>query len=202
MKLRNLKSILGLLCFGLFLVACGEDVETPKSRAYPRVNYPDRAYQAYESTDCPFDFEYPTYSELNKDENFNDPTIDKSCWIDISLVPFQGDVHLSYKAINETEPLAKLLEDMHKLTSKHIVKADFIEDHPIQTENNVGGMLFELGGNTASAIQFYLTDSTDHFVRGSLYFRNTPNADSLAPIVNYVKEDLRHLINSFDWKEM
>jgi len=185
----------------LIFSSCGEDVSTPKSRAYPRVIYPDRGYQAYSNANCPFVFEYPSYSSLKKDEKFFDAPTENDCWLDIHLKPFNGDIHLSYKTISKENSLAQLVEDMHKMTSKHVVKADFIDDFPIQTPNEVGGMFFEVGGNTASAIQFYLTDSTQHFVRGALYFRSTPNADSLAPIVDFVRKDLRHLISSFEWKE-
>lgn len=121
--------------------------------------------------------------------------------MDIELKPFNGQIHLSYKPISDKDKLAELMEDAHKLTTKHVVKADYIDDFAIKNENNVSGMLYEIGGNTASALQFYLTDEEEHFIRGSLYFRSTPNADSLQPILDFVRKDIDRLISTFEWKE-
>jgi len=166
------------------------------------VTFPERGYQAYESAECPFRFQYPSYSSIKKDEKFFKAPTENDCWMDIQLEPFNGSIHVSFKEINEENALPELIEDMHKLTAKHVVKADFIEDFVIQTENEVGGMLFEVGGDAASAIQFFLTDSTTHFLRGALYFKSTPNADSLSPILDFVRDDLNYLIDSFEWKEI
>lgn len=186
----------------MLLTACGEDVSTPKPRAYPKVEFPQRGYQDYQSADCPFAFQYPSYGEIKKDKHFFDAPAENPCWMDIQLIPFNGSLHLSFKEVTEEKPLPQLIEDMHKLTAKHVVKADFIEDYAIRTDKQVGGMLFEVGGDAASAIQFFLTDSTTNFLRGALYFKSTPNADSLAPILEFVRQDLNHLIDSFEWKEI
>jgi len=192
-----------LSAFVVFLLfSCGEDVSTPKPRAYPKVIYPERGYQTFESPACPFRFDFPAYSNIKKDEKFFDAPVENDCWMDIQLEPFNGSLHISFKEINKENTLPQLVEDMYRLTSKHVVKADFIEDFAIQTDKEVGGMLFDVGGDTASAIQFFLTDSTSNFVRGALYFNTTPNADSLAPIVEFVRQDLNYLIDSFEWKEI
>jgi len=192
-----------ILTFSIFLIAsCGEDISTPKPRGYPKVVYPERAYQDYSSDDCPFTFQYPTYSKIQKEEKFFDSPVENACWMDLKLEPFNGSIHMSFKEIGPKNTLPHLIEDMHKLTAKHVVKADFIEDYTIKTDNQVGGMLFEVGGDAASAIQFFLTDSTTHFLRGALYFESTPNADSLAPILDFVRDDLNHMIDTFEWKEI
>jgi gliding motility-associated lipoprotein GldD len=81
------------------------------------------------------------------------------------------------------------------------VRADAIIEHPFENqENHVYGILYEITGNAASPIQFIVTDSTRHFLRGSLYFNNTPNADSIAPVTAYIESDIRHLIESVNWK--
>jgi len=107
---------------------------------------------------------------------------------------------LSYKEINGANSLAKLIDDSHRLTFKHTIKADFIDENILHTENNVSGILFDVGGNAASALQFYVTDSSKHFLRGSLYFYNTPNADSIAPVVKFIRPDVIKLIETLKWK--
>lgn len=193
--------VTGMLLCILCLHACGERISTPKPKGYPRVVYPDRGYQSYAPAQCPFSFDYPTYSNIKKDEKFFDVPAENNCWMDIELKPFNGQIHLSYKAIDHPDKLAQLMEDAHKLTTKHVVKADYIDDFVIQNEHSVNGMLYEIGGNTASALQFYLTDEENHFLRGSLYFRATPNADSLQPILDFVRKDIDRLISTFEWKE-
>ena len=94
-----------------------------------------------------------------------------------------------------------MLEDTRKIVYKHSVRADGIAEkvfnHP---EKNVHGILYDLKGNTASSLQFVLTDSTHHFFRGALYFNNVPNKDSIAPMAEYIREDVINLMESFEWK--
>ena len=87
-----------------------------------------------------------------------------------------------------------------KLTFKHTIKADYIDERIITTPHQVSGMLYEVGGDAASNAQFFLTDSSQHFIRGSLYFNNPPNEDSLRPVIHFVKLDLFHLIETFRWE--
>ena len=108
---------------------------------------------------------------------------------------------MSSSAIDKLNTLDKLIKDSYKLTFKHTVKADYIDETIIRSENkNVSGILYDVGGNAASAVQFYVTDSTTHFLRGSLYFYAPPNADSIAPSVAYFRNDVIHLIETLKWK--
>jgi gliding motility-associated lipoprotein GldD len=84
----------------------------------------------------------------------------------------------------------------------HITKADAINEQLINdVGNRIFGILYDLKGNTASAVQFYVTDSVKHYLRGSLYFESEPNADSLAPVIDFFREDVIHLIETLKWKE-
>jgi gliding motility-associated lipoprotein GldD len=84
----------------------------------------------------------------------------------------------------------------------HITKADAINEQLINdSEKRIFGIFYDLKGNTASAVQFYVTDSTKHYLRGSLYFEAEPNADSLAPVIEFFREDVIHLIETLKWKE-
>jgi gliding motility-associated lipoprotein GldD len=92
------------------------------------------------------------------------------------------------------------VEDSRSLVYKHTIKADAIDESPvIRPEENVYGIIYDLRGNTASSLQFFLTDSIQNFIRGSLYFNTTPNSDSLAPVVGFIRKDIMHMIESFEW---
>ena len=190
-----------LFCGSLLLSSCGNNDYTPKQRAYPRaILPPTHAYQAYQYSPCPFTFEYPTYAQMVRDTVFfNEPT-ENPCWMDINFNGLNASLHLSYKEIKGQNSLSKLVEDAHKMNSKHVIRADFMEDSLLNTPNGVEGMYYTVGGNAASPVQFVLTDTLQHFIWASLYFNSTPNADSIAPILSFVKKDVSRLIETFKWK--
>jgi len=179
-------------------VGCNNDY-TPKPKAYHKLELPSKAYQETTISNCPFTFEQPQYSKIVKDSLFFEETVKSPCWLDINFESLNGVIHLSYKTINNKNDFAEYVDDAHKMTYKHITKAESIDEKRVVTENNVGGLIYEVGGDAASAIQFFLTDTNQHFIRGALYFKNTPNADSIAPVVNFVKADMMHLIETFKW---
>jgi len=178
----------------IFLLACKETY-TPKPHAYFRINFPSHHYQNY-SNDCGFSFEIPEYSAIYPDSSKNS----EPCWYNLYYIPFNAKLHLSYKAINETNKLVILKEDARELVYKHTVKAEEIQENFFKTDNGNTGILYLLDGSTATAINFYLTDSTQHFMRGALYFSARINRDSLDPIINFLETDIKHLINTFSWK--
>lgn len=185
------------LCMSLF-TSCGSDDDddtiAPKPRAYFRLSFPEKKYVRYDSS-CPFTFEIPTYSKITKDPN---PSAEP-CWINVNYIPFNGTLHLSYKEVKGN--INGYLDDTYELASKHQVKASKIEEELIQIDSlKVYGLLYDIGGNAASSVQFFLTDSTKHFIRGALYFNAVPNTDSIKPVVDYIKKDIYHLINTFKWK--
>jgi len=178
----------------LVLASCGEEVTMPKPRDYFRIDLPEKSYQVYES-DCPYSFEYPVYSRI---ENIAESGGEK-CRANIDFGKLHAKIHLTYKDLNNN--VGTYLEDSRKLSYKHAVKASAIDEYVISApQRNVYGLIYEVGGNTASAIQFHVTDSTKHFLRGSLYFYASPNADSLAPVVSFLTKDIEHLIETFEWK--
>jgi len=175
---------------------------TPKPKAYHKIELPKKAYQETLINNCPFTFEHPKYSSIVKDSLFFEEVVESPCWLDVNFESLNGVIHLSYKSINSENDFANYVDDAHKMTFKHTTKAESIDDKLITTKNNVGGLVYEVGGDAASAIQFFLTDTNQHFLRGALYFKNTPNADSIAPVVNFVKADMMHLIETFKWKSI
>lgn len=183
----------------IFVQATCNDNYTPKPIAYHKIDFPEKDYQPSEIKHCPFSFEYPTYTTIEKDSVFFNEKVENPCWMDIKFNNFKGVLHLSYKEIEQATDFAKYVDDAHKLTFKHTVKAESIDEYEIETPNKVGGIIYEVGGEAASSVQFFLTDTTAHFLRGALYFNNTPNADSIAPVVKFVRADMMHLIETFEW---
>lgn len=194
-----MKYYLLILSVSLFFTACEEESFTPKPKAYFRIDLPEKVYQSFQPSDCPYSFEYPLYAKVNRDTSFFDGKTEDPCWLNISFEGLGGIIHISYKPITKEQTLFKLSEDAHKLAFKHTVKADFIDEQYIQTKNGVKGMLYDVGGNAASNVQFFVTDSTQHYLRGALYFSAAPNADSLEPVVKFVRQDMLHLLETFKW---
>lgn len=188
------KIIAAVLLTAMIFVSCKENT-IPLPRAYFRIDFPNKEYRPVE-TNCGFSFEIPQYSQL-KPRNDRPGEI---CWFDIDFPKLKGTIHLSYKKVTDLGELAKYIEDTRNLAYKHTIKASEIEEYVINSpEEKVAGMIYEISGNTASSLQFFLTDSAKNFVRGSLYFHATPNADSLAPVQAFIRADVMHLIDTFRW---
>ena len=170
------------------------DHSAPKPRGYFRIDLPKKEHKQLQ-LNCPYRFEYPVYSKIIRDPR----NIGRDCWINIHYPQFNSNIHISYKKMNNN--LKKYAEDAHTLAYKHTVKAEAIKENFYRDEKrNDYGVFYELKGNVASPAQFFVTDSINHFLRGSLYFRTVPNKDSLAPVIQFVKQDMQHLIETLHWK--
>lgn len=190
------------LVFVLFVIAftsCQQEAFTPKPRGYFAIPFPKKTYQVFQQPNYPYRFEYPVYAHIEKDTMFFNEKAENPWWININYQSLGGMIYLSYKEINKENTLAKLLEDSYFMSHYHTKKADYIKEPVFHTKNNVHGVLYEVGGNAASAFQFYATDSVKHFVRGALYFSVTPNADSLKPINEFIIQDIEYMIKSMQW---
>ncbi len=185
--------LISFIISGPGVTSCRE-TSVPKPRGYFRIDFPEKEYQVFD-TDCPFVFAYPVYGTIGYDQYTTEP-----CWFNILFNEYKGELHISYKKVENN--LNLLIEDSHKLAYKHTVKAEAINekvwDNP---DENVFGVVYEIKGNAASSLQFYLTDSVRNFVRGALYFSVEPEKDSLAPVIDFFSEDVIHLIESFRWKD-
>ncbi len=176
----------------LALISCGSD-PVPKPEGYYRIDLPEKTYHKVDSIPFPFSFEIPQYAEVNLRRTMDEPE-----FLNIDFRRFGARLHLSYKPIDSNA--YQLLEDARTLVYKHVVKAqDIKENLIINPEVRVFGTYYEIAGNAASGAQFYLTDSTNHFFRGALYFNVVPNYDSIAPVQDFLKEDVEYLIESFKW---
>ncbi|NJB36833.1 MULTISPECIES: gliding motility lipoprotein GldD [Flavobacteriaceae] len=170
----------------ILLFSCKEEA-IPKPKAMLRLDYPTPAYQNY--TSAKFKFNKNKEAKI-KSENKDGLVLD--------YPKMKGSVYLTYKQVNNN--INQLLTDAQKLSYEHVVKADNIIEQPfINTEKGVYGMFYEVTGNAASQSQFYVTDSVNHFVTGSLYFYAKPNYDSIYPAAIYLQQDIRTIMESLDW---
>lgn len=183
----------------VIVVSCNSDY-TPKPKGYFNIDFPKKEYQVFDKPGYPYSFEYPVYGAVVKDSSFFGDTPENPWWININFPQFNSTVYVSYKEVGQNS-IDKLITDAYKLTNKHTTKAYSIDDSLINTSNNIHGVFFKVGGNVATANQFFLTDSTKHFLRGALYFDAAPNEDSLGIVNQYLMEDVRHFINTFHWKK-
>lgn len=184
-----------LALFFLTTGACDSDY-TPKPRGYFRIDLPQHGYRKFDTV-FPFTFEYPVYATLMPDNS----KMAEPYWINIRYNPFHATLHLSYKFVRGN--LSQYLEDSRTLVNKHIQKASAITQREFTNpDQRVFGLVYDIrGSDAASSYQFYVTDSLSEFVRGALYFNLVPNNDSLAPVIDFLKEDIDHLIGTFKWKK-
>jgi len=191
--MRIIKLISIYLPFIIAVVACSEN-PVPKPRGYFRISFPEKNYRLLD-TIYPFTFEYPVYGTIVKEENRQD----EGEWISVSFPAYKAKIHLSYKDISGN--LNQLTEDARNLAYKHTYKADAIDEQVFTNpQKKVYGILYDIKGNSASSVQFYVTDSSRHYLRGALYFRCQPNKDSLAPAIEFFTADVVHLIETLRWK--
>jgi gliding motility-associated lipoprotein GldD len=183
-----------IICILLILTSCGK-TSIPRPYGYFRIDLPEHSYRVIDTLNLPYRFEISKNAVL-----INRESKDSKFWVDIVYPRLNASIYCSYKPVKNN--LIDLLEDTRKIVYKHSVRADGIGEKVYNhAEKKVHGILYELRGNTASSVQFILTDSTTHFFRGALYFNNVPNKDSIAPMSEYIKEDIIHMIESFEWKK-
>ncbi len=172
----------------LSIVGCKDDV-LPKPSGYLRLDYPEAEYVGFKGN-CPFDFD--ANSKAIVKEN-------KGCGYSIHYPKMKATIYLTYKPVSGD--INKLLRDAQKLTYEHVIKADDILEQPfINSDKKVYGMFYQVDGNAATNSQFYATDSTKHFVTGSVYFYSKPNFDSIMPAASYIKNDMQRLMETLKWK--
>ncbi len=187
-----------ILLLLIFCFSCGEDY-VPKPKAYLRLDYPKQKYTKL-NTDLPLAFETNVLATNIISKEVEAST--ESYALNIEYPLLKGTLFLTYKAIEgKEENLRNFLRDAERFTLEHTKKADEIPKYPYENnERKVYGMLAEVKGNVASPAQFYVTDSVNHFLTGSLYFNVKPNYDSILPAANYIQKDIIHIMETVEWK--
>lgn len=208
---------LSVIISAVFFFSCNSPYVS-KKRGYFKIDLPQHSYQKFEREGFPYSFEYPVYGDIIQDSTYFDSNPENPYWINIDFPKFNGRLFLSYKeiggkvfykiklpdgkykdsfAINEFD---KMVDDAFKLTNKNDVVSTSIKQSLITTPNNVSGVFFKVGGNAATAMQYFLSDTTKNFIRGALYFSVSPNSDSIKPVQDFLQVDIEHMINTFKWK--
>jgi len=200
--IRTVKFVLlSVMVYGIGInISSCNSTFSPKPTGYFKIPFPEKKYRLFQQEGYPYSFEYPVYAEVVKDSTFFGEATENPWWINIDFPQFHGRVYVSYKSIGKYQ-LDTLLKQSFELTGKHTSKAYSIEDTAISTPLGVHGVFFTVGGEVATAHQFFLTDSTKHFLRGALYFDASPNADSLGMVNAFLLQDMKHMINTFQWRK-
>jgi len=191
LKIRNLGLILAVSLMG-----CGNDY-LPKPKGYNRIDLPDFSYQLLPDS-FPYSFEYSKHAKLLRDSSW----ISERYWINLYYPYFDATIQITYKPVTDSI-IREFLSDSYKLTSQHNIKAYAIEEKIIELPNGLYASFTELEGQVPTQVQFHMTDrdSSDHFIRGALYFKTATKNDSLAPVIAYLKQDILHIITSLEWRD-
>lgn len=201
----------------VFSTACNSTY-TSKKKGYFKIDLPQRSYVLLNEPGLPYSFEYPAYAKIVTDSTYFDSNPENPYWRNVDFPQFGARIFLSYKAIGG-KALYKvkmpngqykdslginyfeaMVNDAFNLTNKNEAVATSIKDSVFTTPNGITGVYFKVGGNAATARQFFMSDTTKNFIRGALYFDTTPNADSLKPVQDFLQADILHLIQTFRWK--
>jgi gliding motility-associated lipoprotein GldD len=181
--------VFSLLFMGFLAVCSCKDAVLPKPSSYLRLDYPEAKYVSFENQ-CPFAFDMNSEAIIKGE---------KDCGFTITYPKMKATIYLTYKPVNNN--IKNLLRDAQKLTYEHVIKADNILEQPyLNPDKKVYGMFYRVDGNAATNSQFYVTDSTKHFVTGSVYFYAKPNFDSIMPAASYVRNDMQRLMETLKWK--
>ncbi len=169
--------------------SCKENV-IPKPKAMLSLEFQSGEYETFEN-DCGYSFEKNKLAHLKIEDN---------CAMVLDYPMMKGSIYLTYKSVENN--IRELLLDAEKLTYEHVVKADAIAPKEFRNDTRkVYGMFYEVTGNAASQSQFYVTDSVNHFLTGSLYFYAKPNYDSIYPAAVYLQQDIRRIMESLHWEK-
>ena len=186
-----------IACLAILLVSCSKEASLPKPYGYFRLEIPDTAYvpfsQSGDYAEYPYDFALSQNAEVQVRE-------EEPYWINLYYPALDATIHCSYKPVNNN--LGELLDDANDFVYRNPAFANSIQprEYP-RLEDNVYAVVFELEGNTASSCQFFVVDSARHFFRGSVYCNCLPNADSLAPVNQYLRTDVIRMVETFKWRD-
>ena len=186
----------------LIQLACQEEkVAKPRPHQYPKIDWPKGDFSMQLMDYCDFTLEIPAYAEIVRKEKAHDQEPTHPCWFDIRMDHFKATVHCSYYPIDAINTYDKLVQDAYTMVSKHNVRANFRDEVAIQTAQGSNGLIFKIDGPVATPYQFFISDQKEHFLRGSLYFDQKVEIDSMGTIITRIEADLDQVIGSVRWKE-
>ena len=181
------------LALGVLFITC-TPTPIPKPEGFYRISLPEQSYRSVD-IDCGLKLEKPEYSTLELVESKKSGD---ACWFNLNFKKFNARLHCTQVEVHDN--LIDLMEDAQEMVFSHDMKANGISRIRVaNNENGLNGVLYHIGGPVATPVQFFVTDSSQYFLRGSLYFNHRPNPDSTAPVVSRMLEDVEHLMNSISW---
>jgi len=182
----------------LLLLWCGACTQsyTPKPKGYNRLDLPSAEYQPSPDS-LPYQFEYSKHAKLRPYSH----APDEKDWVEIVYPSLHAYIHVTYKPLNKNKALKEFMNDAYKLTSKQQIKAYSIDEMTVKTPSGKTATLSEIAGDVPTQLQFTMTDSAHHFLRGALYFRSEVKNDSLAPAIDYMKREVMQFVNTLKWKK-
>ncbi len=187
--------LLSLPVLLIISIAC-EGTYLPKPKGYNRIDLPTNAYVNLPDS-FPYQFQYSAHAKLLKDSSW----MAEQYWIDLYYPSMEALIQVTYKPVkNDTSLLAEYFQDSYTLTAKHNIKAYSIEQMDMLLPHGGAAVISELTGEVPSQFQFHATDSMNHFLRGALYFKTSLKNDSLKPVIEYLKFDIVHMLNTLEWK--
>ncbi len=196
MNLRPLS--IQLLLILLVVSACQEEkIAKPRPHQYPKIEMPAGEPASARPESCPFELMLPAYAVIEERKEEDNP---HPCWFDIRMEDFSSTIHCSYYPITADRSYEELVDDAYTMASKHNVKAYYRDELLIETADGSKGIIFRIEGPVATPYQFYISDSTDHFLRGSLYFDQKIDLDSMQPIITMVAQDIDDMVGSIEWQ--
>jgi gliding motility-associated lipoprotein GldD len=195
MKIR-LTFVLGISVF-LGIVSCGgDDNYVPKPHAFPKIELPSKVYKTASITGSPYEFEIPQYARISEDSRNQGKH-----WYNVDFPELNATLHMTYYPFSNWADYDSMVNDTRSLVNKHLQKAEDIVEDPVELYNpNLHGVIFHIEGNTASNLNFYVTDSAKHFLRGALYFNVQTEPDSIMPVFKFLEKDVQHVLKTIRWK--
>lgn len=181
----------------LLFCACGGDDYVPKPKAYIRIDMPQKDYQLYDTTALPFTFECPREAVVNWKQNDS-----RTKYFDILYPQYKGIINLTYKHFRSMDDFNSLVDTASRMLALHHSQSTGEKEMTLRDpDGKVYATIVKVGGkNAGSTYQFWLTDSTEHFLRGALFLNYTPNNDSLAPVIEYLQKDVDRIIETLKWR--
>ena len=197
MKIKTQNSLIKLFFVCIIFSSCNDPAPVPKPPTYLKIHFPDHSY-SFVKGDCPYEFKLASLYNYKTIENSKL----NSCIQEIDLGPLKGSLYLYYISLPSKDSLAEIINFANDKVDEHKIIADKIDFvQIIDAKNRVFGTFFELKGNVATNFQFYLTDSSQNFVRGEVLLNCRPNYDSLRPSLDYLKVDLLEMVHNFKWRK-
>lgn len=193
----------------LILWSCQVNTEQtnslPRPKGFNRIVMPPAVFHPVEKGH-PYQFEISKYAQVIPDtaEIGNKKKIWKAepHWIYIYYPRWDAFIQITYKALGgDRKKMNALINDSYALAYKHQGKASGIQDYVMTTTDGRKAGLIELNGEVATSLQFFTTDSSKHFLRGAIYVKTATQNDSLAPIIQFLKQDAIHLVQTLRWQD-